>query len=362
MATFRILGNKVLTQAAFAEAAAKLPRSGLEAGESVATHPLAAAFAGPGGLEAAPGAAAFTPIGIGLPLTILIREVYTGKYPSKGFLGGGGKPMAVVTGLRDYSTYAASSRAVNYLKKGVGQHSRFQAPSTFEDGTNVVAYSPAVVSESFYFSVEIAFDKFDGGLFETIAKGLGLAAGIPLLIPAQGYLLAGSALIKAGANWADALIDGKASFSINDQLNFDVPGSVPPVADFRVLCHFDASGMTYNPTKGLIGKDGNVYAGDDPYVVVSLDGAPRKSLADFAPTIATAGVLKQFFNMQDGADATVAAILDGLKLTSDMGFRKKAEDAKKDLAAAATDAEKTAAKIHLDAYNKNILNEVLRIT
>jgi hypothetical protein len=45
-----------------------------------------------------------------------------------------------------------------------------------------------------------------------------------------------------------------------------------------------------------------------------------------------------------------------------MDFRKKAEDAKKDLAAAATDTEKTVAKAHLDAYNKNILNEVLRVT
>jgi hypothetical protein len=46
---------------------------------------------------------------------------------------------------------------------------------------------------------------------------------------------------------------------------------------------------------------GTLYDGDEPYVVISLDGAPRPNLEHFAPTVAAAGVLKQFFNMRNFA-------------------------------------------------------------
>jgi ABC-type dipeptide/oligopeptide/nickel transport system permease subunit len=42
-----------------------------------------------------PDPIAFTPIGLGKPLTVMIREVYTGKFPKGGFLGGGGKDMPI---------------------------------------------------------------------------------------------------------------------------------------------------------------------------------------------------------------------------------------------------------------------------
>lgn len=79
---------------------------------------------------------------------------------------GSGKQMAIVTGLKDYSVFAASSRAVNFLEKNIKPRTRFKAPSTFNDGTNVVAYSPAVLTDSFHFTVEMAFDRFPDGLFE----------------------------------------------------------------------------------------------------------------------------------------------------------------------------------------------------
>ena len=106
-------------------------------------------IAGPAELETRPAVTQFTPIGPNKPLTILIREVYTGDQPRT--LLGGKKPMAVVTGLKDYSAYAASSRAVNFLvADGVAPGARFKTQSTFDQGTNVVAYSPAVLADSLH--------------------------------------------------------------------------------------------------------------------------------------------------------------------------------------------------------------------
>src|SRR5258707_4239878 len=104
MHAFPILGDKVVSKGQYLEHVAKRPLAILQAG--VAESPLAESF----GLESVPG---FTQIGPNLPLSILIRYVYTGSNPKSLF--GGGKPMALVTGLRDDSTYASSSRAVNIL-------------------------------------------------------------------------------------------------------------------------------------------------------------------------------------------------------------------------------------------------------
>lgn len=361
MAAYRIWGDKVLSKAEFEQQIRIERESRLEgAALTMEEHPLATAFASPAAIDATPGATQFVPIGLGKPLTILIREIYTGRHPVKAFLGGAQKPMAVVTGLKDYSVCAASSRAVNFLQKSVGPKTHITAPSTFQDGTNVVAYSPAVVADSLHFTVEIAFDRFDEGLFDTISKGLVTGAGIPVLMPAAGYFLAASGLVKIAGNLADGLVDGKAAFSVTDSLDFNMPGVVPPAADFRILCHFDATSMKYQPGKGLVKQDGNPYDGDEPYVVISLDGAPRKSLESFAPTIATAGVVKQFFNVQDGAEVSINALLDGIKLANDMRFRQRAEDVRKQLDGAAA-ADKAALQGQLEALNKNILTEALRV-
>ncbi|ANI60478.1 hypothetical protein [Pseudomonas sp. GR 6-02] len=362
MSVYRIYGDKLLSKTEFADAVAEAGNNALDPNVFLTNVAADIALVETSALENTmnPAVTQFVPIGFGRPLTILIREIYTGRYPSRGFLGSSTKPMAVVTGLKDYSAYAATSRAVNFLMKDVKPHTRFKAPPTFTDGTNVVAYSPAVVTDSFHFTIEIAFDKFDDSLFDLVSKGLATAAGIPVLMPAAGYLLAASGLVKIGASVADGLIDGKASFSVTDSFDFNLPGTAAPAADFRVLCHFDANGMTYDPVQGLLNPNGTVYQGDEPYVVISLDGAVRKNLESFSAAVATAGILKQFFNMRDGAEVISTSLIDAVKLASDMKYRGQAEDLQRQIELA-VGTEKNELQARLDAINKNILTQTLRV-
>jgi len=354
MPVFRVLGDRVLTRAEFVA-----QRSDAVILESTAeAHPLAESFAAPTEVDSAPGATQFEPIGPGRPLTILIRHVYTGKHPKT--VLGGGRDMVVVTGLKDYATFAASSRAVNYLQKNIKPETNFGAPNVFTDGTNVVAYSPAVLTDSFHFTVEIAFDRFPDQLMNTISKGLGSLAGIPLMIPAQGYLLAASSLVKIGSDWADALVDGRAVFSITDSIDFNIPGVAPSAADFRVLANFDASGLRYVPGKGLVGADDKPYAGEEPYVVISLDGAARKNLEGFAPSIATAAVLKQFFSMRDGAEASIDAMISAFRLANDLKYRQEAKSLQAAIAVESDQKKKGELTARLEAVNKNILTTELK--
>lgn len=353
MSSYRILEDEVLSKAEFAQRAEVVQESSLE------SHPLAALRAPDP--ETEPAATQFEAIGIGKPLTILIRHVYTGKHPKS--LIGGGREMCVVTGLKDYSVFAASSRAINFLQKDIRPRTHFKAPSTFTGGTSVVAYSPAVVTDSLHFTVEMAFDRFPDKLMGTISAALGSLAGIPLMVPAQGALLAASSVLKIGSDWADALIDGRASFSVTDTLDFNIPGVAQPRADFRVMCRadFDPSGFRYDPQRGLVAPGGTLYDGESPYVVVSLDGATRKSLEKFSATVATAEVLKQFFSMRDGAEASVEALLSAFKLANDLKFRDQAKELAASMEAEPDPAKKSGMQKRLDALKKNILSPELKL-
>lgn len=351
MTNFRVLGDKVVTKSEYLEDLQANP-----------DRPSALESLGQQEGVQSDAVTQFKPIGMGLPLTVLIREVYTGKHPKKGFLGGGGKAMLVTSALKGYASYAPASRAVNFTEPSIEPHKTMMAPSAANAGTNVVAYSPAVLTEQMFFTVEMAFDRYPEGLLNTVASAFTGAANIPLLLPAREFLLAAGGLIKIGNDWAEALVDGRATFSRTDTVDFDVPGVAPTKADFRIMGSDAHRGLTYQPGVGLVSDTGTAYDGDEPYVVVSLDGAERKSLADFAPTLATAEQLKKFLNARDGAEASIEFLLEGVKLANDLAYRKEAQDLAKQLETEPDGPDKEAKTKRLAAVKKNILNKDLQLT
>ncbi|MEP9359538.1 hypothetical protein [Sphingomonas sp. KR3-1] len=371
MAQFHVLGGELIAKGRLLEQASEIDALGsggavtLPSGRTVTLQDVAevAPDRAYGGEEAEATALTtqFTPIGPNKPLTVLITYVYPGKYP-KGGLFGGPKDMAVVSGVKDYSVFAASARALNMLKQGVTKREGFSGPAAFEQGTALVAYQPAVVTDSQTITIEGAFDNFPDELVNKVGDAINSAAGIPLFLPWAGYMLAAGALTKLAGGLADALFDGKPAFSFDETLDFNIPGTALPTADFRVLANnsFNPTGYHFDRKRGLLDANGNAYAGDEPYVVVSLDGAERPKLADFAPTVASAAVLKRFFNMRDGANASIDAIVDGLKLLSDSKYRFEADDLQRKIAAMADGADKTALAARRAAILKNIGNDLLK--
>lgn len=356
MALFPILENDVLSQAELATRDAEPKRRGPARAAPAFRH---AGRRGP--IDAVGAAPAFTDVGKGKPLLVVIDRVYTGKYPkSGGLFGGKNADVAVVSGVKDYAVFAASTRALNLVSRSVKSRSHVES-NAFEDGTPVVLYSPAVMSDSLTLTIEMAFDTFDAGLLQTIAGGLQSAAGIPLMLPHAGFLLGAGQLIKLAAGLGDALFDGRPSFSITETLNFGLPGKPLAVADHWLLTHNAAlQGYKYDPGRGLLEPGGQPYAGDDPYVVISVDGAERPELDSFTPTAASAAVLQKFFQMRDRSVASVEAVVQGLQLASDMKLRKQAETLKARIAAATDEKVKSALTIELGAVLKNIGTAELR--
>ena len=375
MAQFHVLGEELVAKSRFLEQSAEIEglASGgqivLPSGRSVDLQDIRMTAAPPpqafaAGDQPAGLVTEFTPIGPNKPLTILIHHIYTGKYP-KGGLFGGGKDLAVVSGVKDYAVFAASSRALNFMKRGVKARTGVIAPAAFEEGTPLISYQSAVVSDSQTITIEGAFDNFPDELVDKVGNALSTAAGIPLFLPWAGYLMAAGAVTKLAGGLADALFDGKPAFSFDETLDFNVPGTQLPTADFRVLAPntFDASGYRFVRGKGLLDASNKPYGEDLPYVVISLDGAERPKLADFAPTVASASVLKRFFNMRDGAAASVDAIVDGLKLLSDSKYRFEADALMKKISVLPVeDSQLAALKERYAALVKNISDERMKPT
>ncbi|WP_147283710.1 hypothetical protein [Bosea caraganae] len=305
----------------------------------------------------------FNPIGFGLPLTVMIRHVYTGCFPESGFFSGGDGDVAVVSGVKDFDVFAASARALNLIAKNQKAGAHLHGPSAFSEGTTLVTYSPAVLAKSITLTVELAVATFPAAFVASVASAFSSLAGLPILMPYAGYLLGAGQLVKIGGDLGHSLLD-KPVFSVTEPLNFNLPGAEPARADFRVLSKglLQADRYDYVDGKGLIDRASRrPYDGAEPYIVISLDGAADKRLEKFAPTVASAEILQRFFQMKDNQQAVIESFVEGMRLVSDLKYRDQAVGLQAEIAAAEEGSpERKELEKRLVAVAKNISNLTLK--
>ncbi|CAG8866457.1 hypothetical protein [Pseudomonas fluorescens] len=346
MAIYRIIGKEIVPEVDFGKITEKME-------EIPAQPPMADSL----------GVTPFVPIGIGKPLTIKIRHVYTGIYPKRRAFGGS-KDVAVVSGVKDYSVFAATTRALNFIQRDHTAQKSIKTPSAFVNGTPIIAYFPSLTADCLTLSFELAVDDFPQEFVDKVGIAFRSLAGIPLLLPHAGYLLAAGEIIKLAGNLGNHLFDGKPEFEITEALNFDSPGTIVVNADFRLLTHSNTLHLDYqyDNERGMVHRQTQkAYEGDDPYVVISLDGRENLDLAEFAPTAASASVLKSFFNMGEDVSTPIDTIVEGIRLLSDMRFRNKALEIAKALNRLPADnPERTRLQQQYDALVKNIMNDLFK--
>jgi hypothetical protein len=345
MAVFRVLGNDDLVpQAEYWRRRTEL----VSAEPAAQSMDLVAA-------EVAP-----EPIGYGKPLTIMIRDVYTGEYPHKGLFGGDGD-VAVVSGVKNFDTFNASTRALNFLANDQQSHSHLRRAPAFSQGSALVAYSPGIMTDSLTVSFELAVATFPEEFVHSLSTAFSTLAGIPLLLPYAGYLLGAGTLFKIAGNAGHALFDG-VKFSVTGSIDFAVAGSAPTSAGFLILAgsNFDTTGFQYRDSVGLIDASGNKYSGDNPYVVISVDGRPRDDLKTFTPTAASSAILQQFFQIQEGSQIAIESVVQGLQLASDLKYRQLTLSLKAKLGTETDPAKKQLIQSQLDAALNNIGSDALK--
>jgi hypothetical protein len=309
---------------------------------------------------------AFTPIGLGVPLTIELRHIYTGKEPRATFFQKS-KDMIVTSAMKGFTTYTSAPRAVNMLERAVGPQTNLRDGSATSPGTPLIFYVPAMTQAATTLTIDVMFDNFPEQIFTTIGSAFQTAAGIPIFASASVYLLAAGMITKVIGAAGHGLFDGRTGFRTTDTITFARPGAAIRQADYRLLTQAGLDVATLkqhqlNNDGALVDAQGNAYNGDVPYVVISLDGQQRREYEGFQPTAASAALLDQFFTIKDGTEHTTQTLLDAMRIYNDWKYRKEADGLKEDLAkATAGTPEYGRLAQKLKASQANILNKELQL-
>lgn len=320
-----------------------------------------------GGLEAKqviaiPGT---EPIGTGKPLSIILRHLYTGRYPKPGTFGGSRKDVLITSAVRDvFGTFSAAPRAINILRRRVSRGSNITGVEANESGTPLVFYSPAVTAVSTTATIEMAFDDYPDELVSRIGGAMVSGGSIPLFGPYGGAIIGVGLAVKLVSSLINSLSDSKAEFGVSERLEFELPGGGDQPAGYRVLCQesFDPSDLEFVLGTGLVEKNSKKpYTGDEPYIVILVDGKKQEAFKDFVPTAATAAVLGRFLQEKDGSEVVINSIVDAVKLSSDLRFRREADKLAEALKGVKEGSpEHETLKKKLDAFVANIGEQLLK--
>ncbi|MDO8873190.1 MAG: hypothetical protein Q7V05_10740 [Methanoregula sp.] len=308
----------------------------------------------------------FQPIGIGKPLTIMIRQIYTGKYPKSLF--GSSKSMLTTSAVKSITSFEEKPRALNFMMENVSSNNVIERPAAVSQGTPFVFYSPALVENSLTMDLSIVFDTFPQPVFDQVGSAFQAAAGIPVFLPYTTYMLGLSGIVKLAGVVGESVFDGKPAFSTSDGLNFFLPGSIPVPSGFALITDKNVDSLDpefrekYHVDKygQVVDKSGIKYKGDIPFIVISLDGSTQKELESFIPTAATAAMLSRFYGIKDGQQQNLDNLINAVKIFNDFKYRTQVDALDTEIEKCTVPAQKEEMKKKRDALAKNIITDLLK--
>lgn len=371
MTVFRVLGDQLVPEAEFNAKAPELVRSmesalsGHDAGPSIGLSSGSPFSFSPPVEKPVEGTVVqgFTPVNFGTPITIDIRHVYTGKVGSKGdgFFGGGTGDIAVVSGVKEWSAFKGSARALNWIAHKKGKRENLGNPGALKDGTPIIAYQKAIATKQLVVSVELASAPSDDSVFKVLEQAFSAAMGIPLFMPYAGALLAAGQILPAAGKLLSSITSGNSQWDATEELSFGVAGFANADAGFRVIASANSGleGMRFRTGSGLIDADNRPYAGDQPYVVIAIDGAAQPELEDFTAMVTSSEVMKRFRLGETGQQPMIDDLVDLMTIISDVKFREEALDLKGKMSDMSA-PDKAKAKERFDALVKNIMKKELK--
>jgi hypothetical protein len=272
----------------------------------------------------------FKPLGIGLPLLVELRHIYTGKNGGGIF---GRSDFLVTSAVKSIETQGATPRGLNRLAHAPGAHA-YIGFNAAEPGTPILYYSPAVTSFGTLVTIEFSQDRFERDTIDAAAEVLKDAGALPVFAAANTYLLGASAVIKIAGSVLENIFDSVPFLSETLSIQFDAAGLPNFVAGYYVLVA--SSQKAQLEAEAVIGADGQMktkadtsraYQGDVPYVVLAVDGRSRSPQLDgFALKAAEASLLERFMKTGSLSQAVLRDLDTALGLFNDFSFRQKVNE------------------------------------
>lgn len=310
-----------------------------------------------------------TPVGIGKPLSIEILCVYTGDAPNNFF--GGRKDILVVSGVKDVRTHGHFSKAINMIASKEKDFSRIHPSGT--SGAPLVYYTPSLDVGTVFCQIEMIADTFNEKTFEKIEDAFKQAASIPLFFKGERLLQSGATILKIGKKLGSKYLESKPFLNGEIEIRFDTPGVPIFMSDCFIVYNDGRHNQFQNYSPGLIGKganqklalvhdkNGEEYKGEEPYILVNIDGRNRdQDFKDFTPKAITAAFSEKYYG--SGSSTSKTEILEeALMLLNDKTYYTKAKEAKellKKLVPNSNEYKNT--KKLIEAYIANIQSEFFK--
>lgn len=249
----------------------------------------------------------FAETGIGKPLCVQIITAYVGDVPQQ--ILGGDPALLITSTLKGAATYEVQQRAVNMVKDKIQDFKEVDFSANIP-GTSIVYYSPALKEQELIISFEMIAEKFDGKAIETLTKCLMNASKIPIFLAGAAYLVVGANILNIASQLGKKLFKAKPFFKeASLKLNWGIGGLSNFTPGIKLVCNnedrdffiqnfdiaYDGS-PEFNERYSLRNKkDKQYYKEERPYMLIRVDGAPRRDLESFQPKLASSAILSKFF-------------------------------------------------------------------
>ncbi|MBA7705145.1 hypothetical protein ES703_113969 [subsurface metagenome] len=306
----------------------------------------------------------FVDIGMGKPMLVMIRHVYPGKH------GGFGADMLATSAMKSITTFNAMPRAVNFVVNNIKKRKHLSNPCAAEEGTPVVFYTPALAEDNTILLFELMLDRIPGEIFDNLSKAFKSLSGIPIFASQSAGLFAGGIATDILKKILKLIFNTKPVLKASENLFFNLGAAETPDAGFYLVAEEKVEkeiGKAYefNAKGNLVLKKNHEveYEGDEPYMVISIDGREYgDEYRKFIPTAASAVLLEKFYNIGEGS-APSDILLEVASLYNDLKFKEKSDNACEALQGLNEGSDKyKKKKAEYDAYVANILNEDIKKT
>lgn len=305
----------------------------------------------------------FMPIGVGKPLIIRLHTVYVGEM-KQGFLNK--KDSVLVTSkIKDDTTYEIPAPCVHQVYHEVEDRNTLY-PRAGVEGTELIYYSNALEGGVLNIDLEIKADKFKKDIITDVSNGFSQAAGLPIFAPYAPFMLVGQQLLKTAGNVIEKAIDRTPLLRYSFKILYDVGGTTDTTeglkigTDDKYQGEFKGYEITPNPDSPgnfYLTKNGQQYDGDAPYIIISLDGRSEERYKDFKATIASAALLKKFYDTE--GSTPIGDIQNMLQVYNDFNYVKKYRKIAAKIEQETEPSKKSELSALMEAYRLNIMDQSL---
>ncbi|MBT2548935.1 hypothetical protein [Arthrobacter sp. ISL-65] len=235
----------------------------------------------------------------------------------------------------------SSAFAMHYYFRDADPGERLKPRPTW-GGSDVIYYSPGMVSKSVQVEVRQSFDRFDEARWVAWTDAAGKVANLPIFaVPGpkqaaiKAVIFAAESAVKVILRSVDRWIDGEKDWVATANLYVAEPGAFTSRAGYLLFYGDDQDEQPTvpGPAGRIIGKEFRIrnqqYKVDEhdrtlrykdqpdrrvlegePYVLALLNGAKEPELKQWAPTAVTALLAERFLNLDEDGSKDFVGILE----------------------------------------------------